>query len=116
MNIEKCWLSNFVILLLLANSLLAASLHEKSVDYKTPIQQLQLKAEIFKDSNWPNLLYSQNHYQIKRDKEEGKEEEEEQFLTSYEVNIQDLLKRKLMDRLKSLYVVTTRSRCVYFIF
>jgi len=55
--------------------------------------------------NYLERLYSQALLKVRR---------EDQFESSKGEVINDLIKEKLMERLKSLYVVTTRSRWVFF--
>jgi hypothetical protein len=55
--------------------------------------------------NYLERLYSQALVKVRR---------EDQFESNKGEVINDLIKEKLMERLKSLYVVTTRSRWVFF--
>ncbi len=57
------------------------------------------------NGNYLERLYSQALVKVKR---------EDQFESSKGEVINDLIKEKLMERLKSLYVVTTRSRWEFF--
>ena len=85
-------------LLLLNYSILAcSSALENAINEK----KLRLNGKV----NYLERLYSQYLVKVRR---------EDQFESNKGEVINDLIKEKLIERLKSLYVVTTRSRWVFF--
>ena len=93
-------LSSFLINMLFLNSLLSTSIYLDSDNYKTQVLQLHANKITLGKRNLPKI-----------EKSIHQEEERHEHLTSYDTSvINDLIKERLLERLKSLYVVTTRSR------